>query len=34
MKIEVKISIKPIDYIKSMEILEQRVADVVSRQKR
>ena len=28
MKIEVKISIKPIDYIKSMEILEQRVADV------
>ncbi len=28
MKIEVKISIKPIDYIKSMEILEQRVSDV------
>jgi len=28
MNIEVKISIKPIDYIKSMEILEQRALDV------
>ena len=28
MNIEVKISVKPIDYIKSMNILEQRVRDV------
>ena len=29
MNIEVKISVKPIDYRKSMEILEQRVRDVL-----
>ena len=29
MKIEVKISVKPIDYIKSMNILQQRVHDVL-----
>ena len=30
MNIEVKISVKPIDYIKSMKILEKRVLDVYS----
>jgi len=33
MNIEVKINIKPIDYIKSMNILEQRVSDVLLNKK-
>ena len=33
MNIEVKISVKPIDYIKSMNILEQRVSDVLLNKK-
>ena len=33
MNIEVKISVKPIDYIKSVNILEQRVCDVLSGKK-
>ena len=33
MNIEVKISVKPIDYIKSMNILEQRVCDVLLNKK-
>ena len=33
MTIEVKISVKPIDYLKSMEILEERVIDVLNEKK-
>ena len=33
MTIEVKISVKPIDYLKSMEILEERVIDVLHEKK-
>ena len=33
MTIEVKISVKPIDYLKSMEILEERVVDVLNEKK-